>query len=76
MPIYEYMCDKCGREFEELVFDDAPPSCPQCGAARTRKLMSRPCRHSGGDGDDASARGAAGGGGCAGCSGGDCAACR
>ncbi|WP_417292104.1 FmdB family zinc ribbon protein, partial [Desulfovibrio porci] len=25
MPIYEYSCEKCGHEFEELVFDDVAP---------------------------------------------------
>lgn len=41
MPIYEYTCTKCGKDFEELVFGDDLPACPHCGAAETRKLMSR-----------------------------------
>jgi putative regulatory protein, FmdB family len=39
MPIYEYSCRKCGRDFEELVFDDTPPTCPHCGSNDTHKLM-------------------------------------
>ena len=40
MPIYEYSCQKCGRDFEELVFDETPPPCPYCGSNDTQKLMS------------------------------------
>ena len=32
MPIYEYICRKCGNEFEVLVFNkDEKPECPECG---------------------------------------------
>lgn len=74
MPIYEYQCDKCGHEFEELVFGDQTPSCPRCGAASTHKLMSCACIHKEG-GNSMSAPASSGGGGCAGCSGGNCASC-
>ena len=75
MPIYEYTCQKCGSNFEELVFDDTPPTCPQCGSNDTHKLMSCCARHKGGaDGGDYAAP-SAGGGGCSGCSGGNCASC-
>ena len=76
MPIYEYSCEKCGREFEELVFDDAAPVCPHCGSRETHKLMSR-CAHctGGSDGGEYAAPSSGGGGGCAGCSGGNCASC-
>ena len=73
MPIYEYQCDACSKEFEELVYGDEDPPCPQCGADKTRKLMSRPCYHmAGGDGYAPSS---SGGSACAGCSGGNCATC-
>ncbi len=41
MPIYEYVCSKCQKEFEELVFshDEVPP-CPECGSKEVTKLMS------------------------------------
>ena len=72
MPIYEYHCNACREEFEELVYGDEAPPCPQCGSGETCKLMSRPCYHmTGSDGGaPASSRGA-----CAGCSGGNCATC-
>ncbi|SDF49043.1 FmdB family zinc ribbon protein [Desulfovibrio legallii] len=77
MPIYEYSCTKCGRDFEELVFDDAAPVCPHCGSHATHKLMSCCAHHAGGSagGDYAPPSGGSGGGGCAGCSGGNCASC-
>ena len=75
MPIYEYCCDKCHQEFEELVFGDDTPPCPHCGAAQTQKLISRPCRHHGGEGDGGDYAPPSGGGKCAGCSGGNCASC-
>ena len=30
MPIYEYACHDCGREFETLVRSDTVPACPRC----------------------------------------------
>ena len=76
MPIYEYTCTKCGKDFEELVFGDDLPACPHCGAAETRKLMSRAHCSGGNGGDDSFAPSMpASSGGCAGCSGGNCATC-
>jgi putative FmdB family regulatory protein len=41
MPIYEFECEVCGARFEELVATGvAAIACPQCGAARTRRLIS------------------------------------
>ncbi|MCX8109923.1 MAG: zinc ribbon domain-containing protein [Syntrophorhabdaceae bacterium] len=40
MPIYEYICDKCGNEFEVIVFRDEKQSCPRCGAENPTKKMS------------------------------------
>lgn len=42
MPIFEFRCDKCGEEFERVVFasDEDQVACPQCGASETKKLMS------------------------------------
>ncbi len=41
MPIYEYKCNDCDNEFEELVFsqDELPP-CPKCQSKKVEKLMS------------------------------------
>ncbi|MDR3320702.1 MAG: zinc ribbon domain-containing protein [Desulfovibrio sp.] len=74
MPIYEYVCEKCKREFEEIVFDKGNPSCPDCSSGKTRRLISLPARYSGGSGDDDYAQSTSSGG-CAGCSGGNCANC-
>ena len=41
MPIYEFECEECEARFEELVAADAAPiACPECGSARTRRLLS------------------------------------
>jgi putative FmdB family regulatory protein len=45
MPMYEYRCDHCGEEFEELVFHGIPDrelTCPVCelSGSVTRKLST------------------------------------
>ena len=42
MPIYEYRCESCGREFEEWQkFSDAPvEKCKECGG-HTHRLISQ-----------------------------------
>ena len=41
MPIFEYVCDACGNEFEKIVFrgDDAI-TCPQCEASNVTRQVS------------------------------------
>lgn len=76
MPIYEYHCEACNKDFEELVFGDAVPACPHCGATATHKLMSRCAFAAGGsDGEMSVPSSGSTGGGCAGCTGGNCATC-
>lgn len=80
MPIYEFHCKDCDKEFEELVFSqDETPNCPQCHSQNTEKLISRPCRNrkGGSSGADIPSMGStsSSGGGCSGCSGGSCATC-
>lgn len=43
MPIYEYVCEACGRitECMQRVGDPPPPTCPECGGARLARLVSR-----------------------------------
>jgi putative FmdB family regulatory protein len=82
MPIFEYKCNDCGNEFEELVFDrDECPPCPKCASDKTDKLMSAVrsrvgggAPDMGGDSEPAAAPAAAPSP-CAGCSGGDCSSC-
>lgn len=42
MPMYEFVCNQCGHEFEELVRtsrDQHAAKCPECGGQKpTRKL--------------------------------------
>lgn len=41
MPLYEYACDKCHYEFEEIHSPDDPePQCPKCGSGKVSKLVS------------------------------------
>lgn len=43
MPIYEYMCDRCGHEFERLQHISDPPvtTCPECRKHAVRRLISK-----------------------------------
>ena len=42
MPIYEFVCEKCGRLVERLqgIHDPPPDACPECGG-KMAKIMSR-----------------------------------
>jgi putative FmdB family regulatory protein len=40
MPIYEYACNKCGREFETLVRSGADADCPSCHSTDLAKKLS------------------------------------
>jgi putative FmdB family regulatory protein len=43
MPIYEYRCRECGKEFETMVFhgeDDRDIPCPNCGRKHPERLLS------------------------------------
>jgi putative FmdB family regulatory protein len=42
VPIYEYRCDGCSEEFEELVraADDAAV-CPRCGSGAVTRRLSQ-----------------------------------
>ena len=40
MPIYEYACGECGREFEALVRSNTVPDCPQCHSTQLSKRLS------------------------------------
>jgi putative FmdB family regulatory protein len=42
MPIYEFVCESCGRTVERLqkLTDPPPDACPECGG-RMAKIMSR-----------------------------------
>ncbi len=43
MPIFEYICETCGREFEELVFGSngaGNVTCPECSSVEVKKKIS------------------------------------
>ena len=41
MPIFEFKCDQCGADFEELVFQsDEAVECPECGHPEVTKKPS------------------------------------
>ena len=41
MPIFEYQCASCGKEFEILVRNSSPaPECPACSGTELRKKLS------------------------------------
>jgi len=51
MPIYEYICEKCGSVFEELesvTNRDKLHECPACGAKKGRRIVSTFSARSGG----------------------------
>ena len=80
MPIFEYHCNGCGKDFEELVLGgEEAIKCPHCGSGDTDKLISR-CRFNNAGWDTPKTQvghraAAASSSGCSGCSGGDCSSC-
>lgn len=45
MPIYEYACTECEKQFEELIVrrsDEADVRCPGCQSRQIERRMSRP----------------------------------
>ncbi|MBW2057960.1 MAG: hypothetical protein JRJ26_10740 [Deltaproteobacteria bacterium] len=48
MPIYEYRCNDCGKEFSLLVLNPREPTrvkCEDCGSPNISRLMSRFAYH-------------------------------
>jgi len=71
MPIYEYQCTKCNKEFEYLVFgSDNSINCPECSDQNVKRLMSSCSFKSSGDYSSSSSSS-----GCATCSSSNCSSC-
>ncbi len=43
MPVYEYICKACDHEFEreQRINDNPLKKCPECGAMKAKRLISR-----------------------------------
>jgi len=65
MPIFDFICNKCGQQFEALVMGGELPTCPKCGGKKLKKQPSAVARRG---------KGGAGGG-CGGCVSGNCSSC-
>ncbi len=52
MPIYEFVCQQCGHEFERIqsFSDVSTPECPHCAAVEVNRQVSRPAIHFKGSG--------------------------
>jgi putative FmdB family regulatory protein len=75
MPIYEYVCLDCKKEYEILrSFNEAdkPIACSECGGENVKRKLSVFYAQSGGS--TVSGMGG-GGGGCSSCAGGNCSSC-
>jgi putative FmdB family regulatory protein len=68
MPIYEFKCNKCGRQFEQLcrLSWQGTVSCPGCSSDDLSKVVSA----------FASPGSGSASGGCGGCSGKNCSTCK
>ncbi len=71
MPIFEYHCAKCDRDFEALVFGDQKVTCPKCNGKKVEKLLSAFSYKSGGEYSSSKGSAAA----CTSCSATSCKTC-
>lgn len=42
MPIFEYTCKSCGKQFELLVMKNTVPACPECKSSELDRHFSLP----------------------------------
>ncbi|MGD0574564.1 MAG: zinc ribbon domain-containing protein [Anaerolineales bacterium] len=73
MPVYEYVCEDCGREFDALRAmqqADAPLRCEACGGEHNQRKLSLFFAQSSGRSVPGTSAGS-----CAGCAGGSCSTC-
>lgn len=40
MPLYDYVCKDCKKDFETLVTGSEKPACPACGSLKLEKQLS------------------------------------
>lgn len=73
MPLFDFICNSCGKKFETLVLGSDKPHCPHCQSGDLTKQMSTFAFKSAGgssSGSDSSS-----GSSCGGCAGGSCSTC-
>lgn len=74
MPIYEYHCNDCGEDFEQLVFGNEKPDCILCDSSKVKKMMSA-CGFVSSGGSGGSVKTSASDSSCGGCAASSCAGC-
>ncbi|MCF8067327.1 MAG: zinc ribbon domain-containing protein [Desulfobacterales bacterium] len=74
MPIYEYHCNDCGKDFEYLVLGSDKPECEFCKSKKVKRLMSTCGFLSKGSGGE-TVSSSAGASSCSGCSATSCSGC-
>ncbi|MBF0528279.1 MAG: zinc ribbon domain-containing protein [Deltaproteobacteria bacterium] len=71
MPIYEFCCGQCGKEFEEIVRSSTEKvTCPGCQSQEVQKQMSKVSFKSSGKFTGSSSSSS-----CSSCGGGSCSTC-
>jgi len=53
MPIFEFLCKGCGKQFEVLVRGSEKPHCPKCDSTRLEQQLSAFAVASSGNGGSA-----------------------
>lgn len=72
MPIYEYICMSCQKEFEKIILGrEEDIECPACKGKEVKKLMSAAAFKSNGNFVSTAASGS-----CSGCSSHSCSTCK
>jgi len=74
MPIYEFHCDTCEKDFECLVFGNEKAVCPSCNNKKVKKIMSACTFYSKGS-HGQTVKAAASASSCGGCSATSCSSC-
>lgn len=70
MPIFEYHCPGCGRDFEKLVFSATVVVCPTCQSPQVEKKFSAFALKSGSNFSSSV------GSNCGGCTSSSCSSCK
>ena len=80
MPIYEYQCAKCKKQFEVVTLsmsEKANAVCPKCKSKKTRKLISKVGRgkYASLGAESSSSASSSSSSGCSSCSSSNCSSC-